>query len=308
MTRPSSWTANRNSKGWSGGLAEWIDGNTAYLSVVFSWKLQEAYQRAAWLSQQGYLVRAGGPAVAMNPDSMSGIAQVGGTVDALSRHNPNATFTSRGCIRKCPFCAVPKIEGDLVELTDWPIRPIVCDNNFLACSRKHFDRVIDRLKGVAGVDFNQGLDARMITDYHAQRLAELDYVCIRFAWDDTRTERLFMRGFETAKRAGIQADKIRVYVLIGFNDTPDDALYRLEAVRGLGAYPNPMRYQPLDSRRKNEYVGPNWTDAELKRYMRYWANLRITCNIPFAEFAHRGCEPKENVAGKEQLTLSLAER
>jgi hypothetical protein len=31
--------------GWSGGLAEWIEGDIAFISVVFSWKLQQAYQR-----------------------------------------------------------------------------------------------------------------------------------------------------------------------------------------------------------------------------------------------------------------------
>lgn len=300
----STWDANRNSNGWSGGLAEWIDGETAYISVVFSWRLQEVYQRAVYLRTMGYAVRAGGPAVIMNPGAVLEVAEIGGQVDALPRHNPNATFTTRGCIRKCPFCAVPKIEGDLIELDGWPIRPIICDNNFLASSRKHFDRVIDRLNGVHDVDFNQGLDARLLTDYHAQRLAELDYKCMRFAWDDTRTERLFMRGFETAQRAGIPAEKIHVYILIGFNDTPEDALYRLETVRKLGAYPNPMRYQPLDSKCKNAYVAPGWTDAELKRYMRYWANLRITRNIPFAEFTHRGQEPKMFISQSGQMELA----
>ncbi len=291
----NDWQRQRKASGWSGGYVEWTMNNTAFLSVVFSWQLAEAYQRAAMLTAQGYHVRVGGPAVASNPDYLAGVAEVGGESNALQYHNPNATFTTRGCVRRCSFCAVPKIEGDLVELTDWTPRPIICDNNLLAASRTHFDRVIDRLKAanVRDVDFNQGLDARLLKPHHADRLTELDLKHVRLAWDHSRLERQFMAAFETLRQAKIPLGKIRVYVLIGFDDGPEDALHRLETVRKLGVKPNPMRYQPLDAVRRNVYVGPNWTDAELKRYMRYWSNLRFTGSVPFAEFAHRGNEPKK---------------
>ncbi len=269
---------------WSGGLVEWTDGDIAYLSVVFSWQLQRAYSRAVWLRQQGYHVRAGGPAVAINPTFLSSVAEIGGGVDALAHHNPDATFTSRGCIRHCPFCAVPKIEGDLVELSDWEPHPIVCDNNLLACSRAHFDRVIDRLKPIPGVDFNQGLDARLLTSYHAGRLAELDLHCVRLAWDDTGMERQFLAAYQILRDAGIPARKIHVYVLIGYKDTPADALYRLTTVWSHGSFPNPMRYQPLDASRRNEYVAPAWTSRELKRFSKYWSRLWWYKHIPFDEF------------------------
>jgi hypothetical protein len=297
----SFWQRCRNLHGWSGGLVEWIEGGTAYLSVVFSWQLARAYQRAAWLRAEGYRVRAGGPAVTLNPAYLSDVAEVGGDVDALRHHNPNATFTSRGCIRHCPFCAVPRIEGDLRELSDWEPKSVVCDNNLLACSRAHFDYVIDRLKSVPGVDFNQGLDARLLTAYHADRLAELDLACIRLAWDDSRYEMPFVHAFETLRRAGFPASLIRVYVLIGFNDTPDDALYRLEKVATLGALPNPMRYQLLDTARRNQYVGANWTNVELQRFMRYWSNLKNNGSIPFVEFGSK----RQSMYSGNALALSF---
>lgn len=96
---------------WSKDIVEWIEGDTAFLSVVFTWDLQKARARAIWLRQQGYHVRAGGPAVLLMPDYLADVAETGGDdVSALARHNPEATFTSRGCIRKCKFCAVPRIE------------------------------------------------------------------------------------------------------------------------------------------------------------------------------------------------------
>lgn len=278
----------RRRSGWKTGYVEWFKGNVAYLSIVFSWHLQQAYSRAVWLRQMGYKVRAGGPAVDYDPSFFSGIAITSGAADALMRHNPNATFTSRGCSNHCPFCIVPHIEGDLVELDGWPIKQIVCDNNLLACSKKHFDRVIDCLKPLTDVDFNQGLDARLLTPHHADRLTEINTKCIRLAWDNTRLESQFMRAFEMLRRAGIPASHIRAYVLIGFNDTPEDALHRLETVRSLGAWPNPMRYQPLDARMKNRYTAPGWTHTELVHYMRYWSNLRHLGAIPFKEFGKPG--------------------
>jgi hypothetical protein len=47
---------------WIGGLAEWIEGDTAYLSIAFTWKLDEARDRADWYRRLGYKVKAGGPA------------------------------------------------------------------------------------------------------------------------------------------------------------------------------------------------------------------------------------------------------
>ena len=271
---------------WSSTFAEWIEGETAYLSVAFTWDLQAAHQRAVWLAQQGYHVRAGGPAVSLMPQMMADVAELGGECDALPHHNPDATFTSRGCIRRCPFCAVPRIEGALRELSEWEPRPIVCDNNLLACSRAHFDTVIDRLKPLSGIDFNQGLDARLLTKYHADRLAELDCM-VRLAWDHIDTGNAFMAAYERLRKSGIPKKRLHVYVLIGFNDTPDDAWFRLRTVYNLGIKPNPMRYNPLDSLTRDAYVGEAWADRKLRAYMRYWANLAFTAGVPFAEWLER---------------------
>ena len=213
---------------WSGGFIEWTEDSTAHLSVVFSWQMQKAYQRAVWYRSLGYHVKAGGPAVAIQPDFLADIAECGGdSYNAIKRHNPDACFTTRGCIRRCAFCAVPKTEGAFRELKNINLSPIVCDNNFLASSRRHFDFVVDGLKAFKNVDFNQGLDARLLTKYHTDRLAELDMHVVRLAWDNIRDERQFMQAFETLRGAGFPASKIRVYVLIGFNDTPEDS-YKAE--------------------------------------------------------------------------------
>ena len=271
---------------WSNGIAEWIEGDTAYVSAVFSWNKQKAYMRCVYYKSLGYHVRCGGQAVAMN-QYMFDDFDTSGSINALSHHNPDAVFTSRGCIRNCSFCLVPKLEGALYELDEWDVKPIICDNNLLATSQAHFDKVIDRLveSGLKGIDFNQGLDARILTDHHAMQLARLPKdTIIRLAWDNIATEKVYLECFSRLKGFGIKPVQIRTYVLIGYKDTPEDALYRLEKVRSLGVLPNPMRYQTLDAEKRNEYVGDNWTNELLTRYMRYWCNLKITGAFSFAEY------------------------
>lgn len=264
------------------------DKSCVDISVAFTWRLQEAHQRAVWWSSQGYTVRAGGPAVKLMPEILEDVADTTWPrlADAVALHNPNAVFTSRGCIRHCEFCAVPIIEGDLQELhpKTWEPRRIVCDNNLLACSQKHFDLVVDRLKPLRNVDFNQGLDARLLTKYHASRLSELKLSKLRLAWDDIGLGNYFMTAYERLRKAGFPKKLFTVYVLIGFRDTPDDALFRLRTIWNMGIMPFPMRYQPLDALEKNTYVGEHWTEKELARYMRYWARLRWHGSVPWYEF------------------------
>lgn len=269
---------------WAKGIVEWLNDGAVYLSIPFTWNLPEAYSRCVWYHQLGYEVYAGGPAVSLMPAYLSGMANIGGEMDALRRHNPDATFTSRGCIRKCKFCAVPKIEGELLELSDWEPRPIVCDNNLLACSRKHFDAVVDRLKPVKAIDFNQGLDARLLKEYHIGRLQELDLKTIRLAWDNVYLEESVRDAIRRLLAAGFPAQKIRCYVLVGFDDTPQDALYRCETLKGQGILPNVQRYQPLDALQKNCFVGDNWTKRGLADFCRYWNRQVWLGHIPFQEY------------------------
>ena len=140
------------------------------------------------------------------------------------------------------------------------------------------------------VDFNQGISAALVTMHHADRLRELNLKYIRLAWDSIDYESQFMRGWDILRRSGFPRSKIAVYVLIGFNDTPDDARYRLEMVRRLGAEPFAMRYQPLDTKVKNSHFQEPWTHEELQRFTRYWNSQRYTRRIPFDEFRNNYSE------------------
>lgn len=273
---------------WPKKAISWIENKIAFVSVPFTWNLPKAHSQCIKLQKLGYTVRAGGPAVSLIPEHLADVATIGGKVNALKHHNPNATFTSRGCIRNCTFCAVPKIEGQLRELNDseWEPKPIVCDNNLLACSRKHFNRVVDRLQSIKGIDFNQGLDARLLTDHHIEKLITLDLAFVRLAWDHSTLEPIVMKALEKLLRAGIPKRKIRIYVLFGFNDTPADARYRFETLKKMGLWPSPQRYQPLDTLKKNNYVNESlgWTNSLLNRYMRFWGKQAWLGGIDFDDY------------------------
>ena len=118
--------------GWAKSIVHWREGQTVYVSIAFTWHLPLAYKLCRWNHDAGLRVEAGGPAVDLMPEYLADVTDdLGGELWPLplSRHNPDATFTTRGCIRRCPFCAVPRIEGDFRELTSWNPAPLVCDNN-----------------------------------------------------------------------------------------------------------------------------------------------------------------------------------
>jgi hypothetical protein len=274
-------------KKWPKKVLEWTENNKAYLSIPFTWLLTEAFSRCVYFQNLGYEVHAGGPAVSLMPEVLKGVAITGESMPCLSRHNANATKTSTGCVNNCSFCAVPKIEGDLKEFSTWQPNPIVCDNNVFACSIQHFDKVIDSLISVPGVDFNQGLDCRLMTAHHIERLRDLDILYIRFSWDYLAEEPFVMDAIKRVHASGFPKDKIRVYVLYNHQDTPEDAVYRLSTLRKMGIVANPMRYQAIQGSCalvKNSYVDPNWNYRELKRFTRYWNRSNYLGGIPYAEY------------------------
>jgi hypothetical protein len=270
---------------WRKGTALWTIKNVTYLSVVFSWDLPEAI---AFAESSKKRVVIGGPAA-----KLAGVQTEDIPYPALPFHNPLACYTTRGCPNKCGFCAVHVIEGDLVELDTWEPRPIVCDNNILASSRKHFDKAIDRLKTMPYVDFNQGLDAELFSDYHASRMGELKSVKVRFAFDHINDECSVVDAIYRAKSHGL--NDIGVYVLIGFRDTPDDAKYRLDKIVSMGILPNPMRYQPLHATTKNSYIGENWDQITLEDMTRYYSRLTWLGHIGFDHY-HYGLKDKKQGA------------
>jgi len=162
---------------------------------------------------------------------------------------PGFTITSRGCPKKCPFCFVPKREGPLREL---PIRDgwIINDNNLLACSRGHIERVFEMIDRVAPagrrIEFPGGLDALYLEDWQVERIAGYGprLRSLFLAYDRPGTLAPVQAAVEKFRNAGVPREKVKVYVLAGFeNDDPRAAINRVREVYAAGAVPCVMLYQ-----------------------------------------------------------------
>lgn len=276
---------------WPKKSTQWIEDRILYISIPFTWNLQSVKNQVSQKSFFWDKVIVGGPAVSLMPDFFNDIECVSvgpwHMPGVLQRVNPLATKTTMGCIRKCKFCAVSKIESPYFkngfkELDDWPDLPVLIDNNLFAASKKHFNKVIDRLKKHKApidkqgntVDFNQGVDARLLKKYHADRIAEIKKPIIRLSLDSMDYIDQWNLAFEKLRKAGLPKRSIRSYVLIGFNSGIDDAWGRCEYVNSFGIKALPMWYHALDALENNivtedqEKLG--WTDEERKLIMQYY--------------------------------------
>lgn len=173
-------------------------------------------------------------------------------------------FTTRGCIRNCPFCVVRRKEGyikenaDIYEFWNGQEKLMLMDNNILALSA-HFKRIAGQIiKEKIIVSFDQGLDIRLVTEEIANLLAKVrHWKQIHFAFDSIGIEPAVRTGIKMLKEAGIHPRNLMFYVLIGFDSTPEEDLYRVELLRKLGADPFVMPFN-----KRNRYQ---------KRFAR-WAN------------------------------------
>ena len=277
---------------WTKGILQWRWNRVLYLSVVFTWDLPKAREIAAAYPRR---VVAGGPACELVPDYMAEVAGTGQLpMSALGLHNSFACRTSRGCPRHCQFCI--NRHRPLELLPDFEARPLVCDDNLLACPWPHIERAIEKLACLPYVDFNQGLDARLFTEDVAVLLAELQHVKVRFAWDTPEQEKPVRQAIALCREHGLT--DVSCYVLIGYPntcDTPDYSEYRCMELRELGVRQNVQRFQPVRQvplagielehlLKKNSYVADWWTEGELRRHMKYWNRQAWLGGVKFDEF------------------------
>ena len=128
---------------------------------------------------------------------------------------------------------------------------MLLDNNLTALPEQ-FELICKQLiKEKIKVDFSQGLDIRLITPEMASLLSKVKlWKQIHFAWDDIRIEKAVRRGIEILTKNGVSKHKLMFYVLIGFNSTHEEDLYRVETLRGLGVDPFVMPYDKTNPYQK----------------------------------------------------------
>lgn len=276
-----------NKKNWCKGMVEWIEGDTAYISVVFSWRLPEAYQRAVYLKSEGYRVRAGGPGMFVRKNYLADVAELGGEVDALVRHNPDATMASRGCPVGCYFCIVPGMEGrEFTLLPEFEPRPILCDNNLSALPVDYQEYIIDKYQkaGVKLLDANNGFEPRTFDEATYQRWKVINKGRWRFGYDEVK------EGEDVRRVAGILKDvpgpNKRVYVLIG-NEPFEQCYERIMKTIEWGCEPYAQPMIALNSLVKKPIIRHDWTLQKLTDLAR-WTNRWNWRSVPFSEYHRSG--------------------
>ena len=199
-------------------------------------------------------------------------------------------YASRGCVRKCAFCGVPKLEGGLRETEslsaivngiDRLYGPkkdlILMDNNVVASGR--FREIMAEIRDLGftpgaklvrgkapilrRVDFNQGVDARILCK-DPMFLRELSKICIkplRIAFDHLGVRKPYEQAIRYAKDAGLV--ELSNYMLYNFHDSPADLFERMRLNVTLNEeltiriFSFPMRYQPTDLPDRT-HVGEKW--------------------------------------------------
>jgi hypothetical protein len=156
---------------------------------------------------------------------------------------------------------------------------ILLDGNLLASSESY--RILRELttRGVK-VNFNQGLDIRLMTEEIAEQLAKIDYRnwrftsrLLHFAFDDPSIEKDVVRGIGLLKNAGILGRHQVFYMLCGFNTTFDQDYHRFEVLKENGVLPFIMIYNNGDS------------DPIVRHFAR-WVNKRYYKFVPWEKYDH----------------------
>ena len=160
-------------------------------------------------------------------------------------------FLTRGCPRQCGFCHVAAKEGcrsvkvaDLSEFWKGQKKIVLCDPNILAY-KGHMELLQQLADSGAKVNFNQGLDIRLVNDRNLELLRQIRLESIHFAFDRWQDKDIIepkLRSF--AEKTGFNRHRgnVMVYILVNFDTTIEQDLYRIQLCRELNFSPYPMIY------------------------------------------------------------------
>ena len=219
------------------GVAEYhplFEYDRVYSSKVFSWSWEDSYLPADTIK--------GGTGYSIGESLPDAIEHICPDYTSL---NFSLGFLTRGCIRSCSWCIVPEKEGEIRAHADIEEfcrhRDVVLmDNNVLA--HDHGIAQIEKMARLGlRVDFNQGLDARLIDEQIAKRLAALRWLHpLRLACDHKSQMPEVERATRLLRAAGVRPQRFSCYVLV--RDIPD-ALERVEFLRLLDISPFAQPYR-----------------------------------------------------------------
>lgn len=198
------------------------------------------------------------------------------------QYNYSVGFLTRGCIRNCPWCIVPKKEGKLCEVDDIERvaagrkEVVLLDNNFLASDP---DFVREQLEKIARlklrIDFNQGLDARLVTQENAKLLSACQWIrFIRFSCDTVAMIEPIRRAVSLLRESGCKRE-IFCYMLV---QDISDAEIRLRALVDMKITPFAQPYR--------DFTGDSTPTEEQRRFASF-VNVKggkLCLKMSFSEY------------------------
>lgn len=156
-------------------------------------------------------------------------------------------FTTRGCVRKCPFCIVHLKEGLIHSVPIPNLNPKgkyikLLDNNFF--SFKGWKENLKILKSFnQPIEFNQGIDLRLLNEEQCKALASCKIKQIYCAWDNYKDKDIILSKIKLLCQY-VKSYKITCYCLVGFENKEivDTDLERVLTLKELGVNPFAMGY------------------------------------------------------------------
>ena len=283
-----------------------LEPDIIFISLIFSYhwkhysKIIEYYHSLFPAS----LIKVGGPFATFNHDFLKSeypyLSIHQGQYDEIENLIPcyeglETIFlhSTKGCNRGCSYCSVGDMEGKFhinhqFEQTinqafdeTIPNKIVLYDSNFTSLSFKDFERHISILKNTnLPVDIH-GLHASQLSERKAKLLSKIHFAgqntngskYIRFSFDEVDEYAFLKKATRLCVEYGINAN-IFAYMLYNFDDRPFDFFKRLKLAAHIGetydtnVFLFPQRYIPLDSLDSNSYIGPCWTNDELKAYLK----------------------------------------
>ncbi len=128
-----------------------------------------------------------------------------------------------------------------------------------------YEKYFKRTKSMRVIDFNQGVDARLVTEKKMKKLAEVNIRPLRVAFDHYSMKDTYEAAIRTAAKYGIR--NLSNYLLYNFEDEPDDLYYRMKLnvdlcdELGVMIHSFPMKYHPIDDPeyfQNRNYIGKHW--------------------------------------------------
>lgn len=181
-------------------------------------------------------------------------------------------FTTRGCIRKCKFCIVNEKEGLIHNIPLTSLNPNgkhikILDNNFFA--NPSWRENLKMLKQFnQPLEFNAGIDLRILTKEQCEELAKCKIKSIHCAWDNYKDKEYILPKLKMLTEY-VKPYKILCYVLVGFENKEivETDIERVETIWSLGVYPFVMGYINYNDRK--------WKRSRSVKDFARWCNNRF---------------------------------